>query len=81
MIINKWNGKDYEPYEVSNDWKIPFMCNDMNEIINCVHCGCKMTFGEGYTSHRYHNNSGMGYYECEKCYFEYLPTYLEERKG
>ena len=81
MIINKWNGKDYEPYEVTNDWKIPLMCNDMNEIINCVHCGCKMTFGEGYTSHRYHNNSGMGYYECEKCYFEYLPTYLEERKG
>lgn len=81
MIINKWNGKDYEPYEVSNDWKIPLLCSDMNEIINCVHCGCKITFGEGYTSHRYHNNSGMGYYECEKCYFEYLPTYLEERKG
>ena len=81
MIINKWNGEDYEPYEVPNDWKIPLMCNDMNEIINCVHCGRKMTFGEGYTSHRYHNNSGMGYYECEKCYFEYLPIYLEERKG
>lgn len=81
MMINRWNGKDYEPYEVPNDRKIPLMCNDMNEIINCVHCGCKMTFGEGYTSHRYHNNSGMGYYECEKCYFEYLPTYLEERKG
>ena len=74
MLIQKWNDtkNDYEPYEVPDSWKLPLYSNDMTEPINCVNCGCTMTFGDGYTSHRYHTNSGFGYYECEKCYFDYL---------
>lgn len=82
MLIRKWdeNKKEYEPYEVPNDWKLLLLCDDMNEIINCVNCGSKMTFGDGYTSKRYHNNYGMGYYECEKCYSDYLPIYLKTKE-
>ena len=82
MIIQKWNEKikEYEPCEIPNDWKIPLLCDNIDEIINCVNCGCKMTFGDGYTSQRYHNNFGMGYYECEKCHYEYLPIYLKSKE-
>lgn len=82
MKIRKWNEKtkDYEPYEIPNDWKCPLYSEDMNLIINCISCGTKMPFGDGYTSQRYHNDAGFGYYECEKCYYEYLPIYLASRE-
>lgn len=82
MIIQKWDEKlkKYEDYTIPNDWKIPLYSDDMNEKINCVCCGKEITFGEGYTSHRFHNNHGFGYYECEDCYYKYLPTYLHAKQ-
>ena len=74
MLIKKWDNKkqQYEPHEVPDEWKLPLFCEDMDEPINCVNCGCEMPFGDGYTSRRYHTNGGFGYYECAKCYFAYL---------
>ncbi len=74
MTIRKWNDKkqEYEPHEVPDDWKLPIYSEDMNEPINCVNCGKQIPFGDGYTSRRYHRDSGFGYYECEKCYYDYL---------
>ena len=79
MLIKKWNTlkRDYEPYEVPDSWKLPLYSEDMDEVINCVNCGCSMLYGNGYTSRRYLNDSGFGYYECEKCYYDYL---AESRK-
>lgn len=73
MKINKWNNLSlvYEQVEVPDDWNIKTYSDDMNEEINCVCCGKKITFGEGYTSRRFHKGMGMGYAECEECYFAY----------
>ena len=74
MIIKKWNDAEqhYDPYIVPDDWKLPLYADNMDEPINCVNCGKEMTFGDGYTSRRYHSDKGFGYYECAKCYFAYL---------
>ena len=72
MLLRKWNYtiKTYEPYEVPDEWNVRTYCPDMDEIVNCPHCGKKLTFGETYTSHEIHTNYGIGYGVCEKCYFE-----------
>lgn len=73
MTIQRWNNatKEYRPHEVPDDWKLILYTEDMDTPINCVCCGKEMTFGDGYTSRRFHTEHGMGYYECEKCYFSY----------
>jgi hypothetical protein len=82
MIIQKWNEKikDYEDYEIPDNWHTPLISDNMDEIINCVNCGDKIKFGNGYTSQRYHNKNGIGYYECEECYFDYLPKYVKSNE-
>lgn len=72
MMLKKWNykSKTYEPYAVPDEWNVKTYCEDMDEIINCPHCGKKLTFGESYTSHEIHTAFGIGYGVCEKCYFE-----------
>lgn len=78
MIIRKWNDttQEYEKHFVPDDWKLILYSDDMNTPINCVNCGKEMTFGDGYTSRRYHTDKGFGYYECEECYFNYMAETL-----
>lgn len=40
----------------------------MDEVIPCAECGKKILYGDGYTSRKIHNVSGMGYVVCERCY-------------
>lgn len=82
MVIRKWNEnkKDYDVVKIPDEWNVPIMSKDMGEIVNCVNCGCKMKYGDGFTSKRYHNVSGLAYSECKKCFDEYLPTYFKSRK-
>lgn len=82
MIIQKWNEKtkEYIEHFVPYNWNIKLLSDDMSETINCVNCGKEMEFGEGLTSLRYHTVFGMGYYECQDCYFKYLPIYVESKK-
>lgn len=72
MVLNKWNyeKREYEPYEVPDDWHTLLYTNDMDELVNCVSCGKKVKFGETYTSREVHSNMGFGYPVCEKCYSE-----------
>ena len=81
MIIQKWNEitQKYEDYSIPNSWNTPLFSDDMNEIINCINCGKKIKYGDGYTSHRYHTRMGMGFYECEECYNDYLPQYIKSK--
>lgn len=83
MVIRKWNEnkKDYDVVQIPDSWNVPLHCNNMDEIINCVNCGCKMKFGDGFQSKRYHNVAGMSYSECKKCFDEYLPTYFKSRRS
>ncbi len=72
MILNKWNYKKqiYEPYNISDEWNCKLYSEDLNEIVNCPHCGKKIKFGDCYTSLEIHNYIGFGFAVCEKCYEE-----------
>lgn len=83
--VDRWDiyTEQYEPVQIPDDWKIAMYSDNMDEQINCVNCGKPMTYGEGYTSRRYHNKAGMGYMECEKCYYDQLNAdmYLQQAKA
>ena len=70
MILQKWNEKKrvYLPYEVPDNWNVKFNSDDMDEIVNCAHCGQKIKFGECFTSRQIHTDIGFGYGVCGKCY-------------
>lgn len=70
MTVRRWNFKtrEYEPYEIPDDWKIKTFCVDMDEIINCPHCGRELAFGDSYTSREIHTKHGIGYSVCAECY-------------
>ena len=71
MRLIKWNNKtkEYEPYEVPNDWNVKTYCEDMSAIVNCACCGKRLPFGKCYTSREIHTGLGFGYAVCENCYF------------
>jgi len=70
MILNKWNYKKhiYEPYEIPDEWNCKTYSTDMEEIINCPHCGKEIKYGNTYTSKEIHTEMGFGYGVCEDCY-------------
>lgn len=70
MLLRKWNYKEhkYEPYEIPDDWKCRIYSGNMEEIINCPHCGKKIKWGDSYNSMEIHTNLGFGYGVCDKCY-------------
>ena len=70
MKLKKWNykSKKYDDYEVPDDWKCKTYSNDMEEVVNCPHCGMAITFGSGYTSREIHTEFGFGYTVCPECY-------------
>ena len=70
MLMNKWNFKtrEYEPYSVPADWNCKTFSVNMDEIVNCPHCGREVRFGDCYTSRQIHTRYGMGFAVCEECY-------------
>ena len=72
MIIKKWNYEkhEYEDYNIPDDWKVKTYSDNMDELVNCPHCGKELKFGAGYTSMEIHTNVGFGYTVCENCYEE-----------
>lgn len=70
MKINRWNYKThkYDECKIPEDWNCRTYCNNMDEIVNCPHCGKKKMFGDCYTSLEFHTDMGMGYAVCEECY-------------
>lgn len=68
--LNHWNydKQTYEPYDVPDNWNVKSYSFDMNEIINCPHCGKEVTYGSCYTSREIHTPNGFGYAVCENCY-------------
>ena len=68
----KYSSKDFGlksiPYGVPDDWNVKNYSDDMDEIVNCPHCGKEVTFGSCYTSKEIHTPHGFGYAVCDKCY-------------
>lgn len=72
MELRKWNYEihEYNPMEVPDEWNVLLYTDDMDEIVNCPHCGKELPYGETYTSKEIHNWVGLGYGVCEECYEE-----------
>lgn len=72
MTLNKWNyeTRTYDKYEIPDDWNCKTYSLDMDEVVNCPHCGKELVFGIGYTSMEIHSKVGFGYIVCEDCYAE-----------
>lgn len=71
-MLNHWNDdkQTYEPHDVPDNWNVKSYGFDMDEIVNCPHCGKEVTYGSCYTSREIHTPHGFGYAVCEKCYEE-----------
>lgn len=71
MKLQKWNRElhKYEPYEIPNTWNIGGYRADMNDIVNCAHCGKRVRYGDCYSSLEIHNDIGLSYAVCKECYF------------
>lgn len=66
----KWVEDHYIPYELPEGAS----CyeGDLEKEVSCCSCGKKLPYGDCYTSKTIHTNIGMGYAECEDCYFAHL---------
>lgn len=74
----KWNYemREYDRYDVPEDWKCCLYSSDMERKVNCASCGKEMIYAEGYTSFEIHNHMGFGYFVCDECYKEELARRL-----
>lgn len=70
IILNKWNYEKhkYEKYCVPSEWNVKIYTGNMEEIINCAHCGRKIKAGDSNTSCEIHNEVGIGYGICGRCF-------------
>ena len=69
-VLNKWNYEKhkYERYRIPDEWNVKIFTGNMEEIINCAHCGKKIKAGDSNTSYEIHNEAGIGYGICERCF-------------
>lgn len=77
--MKRWNPKKrkYEEYNIPSTWHTPLYSENMDEIVNCARCGSQLAYGNCYTSKQIHNEFGLGYPVCEKCYEKELREEIE----
>ena len=70
-LLRKWDEEahTYKPRLVPASWNVKAASDDMDEIVNCPHCGKELPYGKTYTSMQFHARMGMGYAVCEDCYY------------
>ena len=74
-IVHKWIGDKYIPYKLPEGSTLYEV--DLDKVVSCCSCGRSVKYGETYTSRRIHTEFGLGYAECEKCYYENLKKDLK----
>lgn len=82
--LYKWNyvSHEYIPVEVPSHWNCKTFSFDMEEKVNCPHCGRKTMVGDTYTSLEFHEQCfGFGYCVCSKCYEKELAKKREFSKN
>lgn len=69
-VLQKWDyqAHEYRSIVVPIGWNCKLYTDNMDELVNCPHCGKELKFGETFTSEEIHNSAGMGYGVCEECY-------------
>ena len=75
-MTKKWDFFNHEYEEVENTPGIPLVA-DLDEYIQCANCHDPLLYGDSYTSKQWHNEVGLGYSVCEKCYNEEWRLYHE----
>ena len=81
-VLRKWDydDHDYRPYYVPAEWKVAVYSDDLNDVIQCAHCGKELTYGDSLTSLEIHTVLGMGYSVCSECYDGEFKRKMDERK-
>ena len=81
--LRKYNERkrQYEPYEVPDEWHVSCYETDMDTKVNCCQCGREVRYGECFTSMQVHTPMGMGYAVCERCYFDKEVPERREAEG
>ena len=72
--------REYEPWEVPDDWHLLCYSSDMDEKCNCAMCGKELRYGDTYTSFQIHTKNGFGYGVCESCHFQIEAPLREEAR-
>lgn len=72
MNVKKWNYKthSYDDVTLPKHYNCKTFSYNMEDKVNCPHCGKEIEFGDSYTSLEFHTSIGMGYAVCESCYEE-----------
>lgn len=70
MILSRWNHKlrRYEDYEVPDNWSVAMIAPTMDTFVDCAGCGRSIPYGASFTSAEIHNDYGIGYAVCNRCY-------------
>lgn len=69
MTLRKWNYKTRKYEKFESPAKIIFLYSENMELtIDCTNCATRLKNGDSYTSLTIHNELGLGYPVCEKCY-------------
>ena len=70
--LQRWNWKkrEYEDYEIPDNWLVATYAFDMDTGIDCASCGKVVPYGLMYTSMEIHTEMGMGYCVCQECHEE-----------
>ncbi|MBR1604668.1 MAG: hypothetical protein IJ660_01000 [Alphaproteobacteria bacterium] len=61
------NSQKYIPYDLPDGASL--YEEDFNTEVSCCSSGKKIKFNDSYTSRHIHTEDGIGYAECETCYF------------
>ena len=79
--LKKWNWKtrEYEDYEVPDNWNVRTFAFDMDTFVDCAQCGEGKAYGLMYTSMEVHTEHGIGYCVCGNCYEEEAKRRLESK--
>lgn len=75
MIVNRYNivsGK-YIQVAIPKEWNVAVKAENNDTIIDCIHCGQQIAFGESIESKRYKDQFDQSYRECITCYNNFLP--------
>lgn len=62
----------FSDHIIEDNWNCKAYSHDMEEVVNCPHCGRQLTYGDTYTSLEIRTPMGFGYGVCENCYSEEL---------
>lgn len=80
--LKRWNWKkrEYEDYEVPDNWFVATFAFDLDTAVDCASCGNGVPYGLTYTSMEIHTDMGIGYSVCHECHEEECKRRIRDGK-